>query len=53
MKHARIDDRTGEVTHRVVLKKNPLTRRHRVTHERVEKTKLSTSRSRPAARPPG
>jgi ribose transport system permease protein len=44
MKHARIDDRTGEVTHRVVLKKHKLTRRHRVVHERVESRKPIDSR---------
>lgn len=43
-RHARIDDRTGEVTHRVVLKKNKLTRRHRVTHERIDKPKRVDSR---------
>lgn len=39
-----IDDRTGDVTSRRVLKKNRLTRRHRVVDERVEKTKKVDSR---------
>lgn len=43
-RQARIDERTGEVTHRVVLKKNKLTRRHRVAHERVDKDKKIDSR---------
>ena len=43
-KHLRIDERTGEVTHRVVLKKHKLTRRHRVVHERVEKRERIDSR---------
>ncbi|MFZ9043041.1 MAG: ABC transporter permease [Ilumatobacteraceae bacterium] len=40
----RIDERTGEVTHRPTLKKNKLTRRHRVVVERVERTKRIDSR---------
>mgnify|MGYP005812987901 CR=1 FL=1 len=39
MKGTRIDESTAEVTHRAVLKKNKLTRRHRVVSERVEKQK--------------
>lgn len=44
MNTARIDEETGEVTHRPVLKKHPLTRRHRVVVERVERTKSVDSR---------
>lgn len=40
----RIDEQTGEVTHRPVLKKNKLTRRHKVVTERVERTKRVDSR---------
>ena len=40
----RIDERTGEVTHRPVLKKHWLTRRHRVVVERVETTKKIDTR---------
>ena len=40
----RIDERSGEVTHRPVLKKNKLTRRHKVVVERVERTKKVDSR---------
>ncbi len=40
----RIDERTGEVTHRRVLKKHRITRRHRVVDERVERTKRIDSR---------
>lgn len=43
-KTARIDEATGEVTHRVVLKKNKLTRRHRVVRERVDKAKKPDSK---------
>ncbi len=39
-----IDERTGEVTRRPALKKNKLTRRHRVVNERVERTKKIDSR---------
>jgi ribose transport system permease protein len=39
-----IDERTGEVTRRPTLKKNKLTRRHRVVNERVERTKKIDSR---------
>lgn len=39
-----IDERSGEVTHRPVLKKNRITRRHRVVDERVERTKRIDSR---------
>ena len=44
MSGMRIDERTGEVTHRPVLKKNKLTRRHKVVVERVERTKTVDSR---------
>ena len=40
----RIDERTGEVTHRTALKKNKITRRHRVVDERIERTKKIDSR---------
>lgn len=40
----RIDERTGEVTHRTTLKKNKITRRHKVVDERIEKTKKIDSR---------
>lgn len=40
----KIDDRTGEVTHRSTLKKNKITRRHKVVDERVDKTKKIDSR---------
>lgn len=40
----RVDERTGTVTHRKVLKKHKLTRRHRVVDERVERTKTIDSR---------
>lgn len=39
-----IDERSGEVTRRATLKKNRLTRRHRVVNERVERTKKVDSR---------
>lgn len=44
MTRMEIDERTGEVTHRPTLKKNKLTRRHRVVVERVERTKKIDSR---------
>ena len=44
MARMRIDERTGEVTHRPTLKKHKLTRRHRVVVERVERTKRIDSR---------
>lgn len=44
MKGTRIDEATAEVTHRSVLKKNKLTRRHKVVSERVEKTKRVDSK---------
>jgi ribose transport system permease protein len=44
MTRMRIDERTGEVTHRPALKKNKITRRHRVVVERVERTKKIDSR---------
>ncbi|MGA0814146.1 MAG: hypothetical protein ACO3RE_10805, partial [Ilumatobacteraceae bacterium] len=44
MTQMRIDDRTGEVTHRPTLKKNKLTRRHRVVNERIERRKRIDSR---------
>jgi ribose transport system permease protein len=40
----KIDERTGEVERRLVLEKNKLTRRHRIKHKRVEKTKRIDSR---------
>jgi len=40
----KLDERSGEVTHRPTLKKNKLTRRHKVVNERVEKTKKIDSR---------
>ncbi len=40
----KVDDKTGTVTHRTVLKKNKLTRRHKVVDERIEKTKTIDSR---------
>lgn len=40
----RIDERTGEVTHRPTLKKHTITRRHRVVDERVDKKKKIDSR---------
>jgi ribose transport system permease protein len=39
-----IDERTGEVRRRTVLKKNKITRRHRVKVERVERSKKIDSR---------
>lgn len=39
-----IDERTGEVVRRPTLKKNKLTRRHRVVSEKVERTKRIDSR---------
>lgn len=39
-----IDEQTGEVKRRPTLKKNKLTRRHRVVNERVERTKKIDSR---------
>lgn len=44
MTRMQIDERTGEVTHRPTLKKNKITRRHRVVVERVERTKKIDSR---------
>lgn len=44
MTRMRIDERTGEVTHRPALKKNKITRRHRVVEERIERTKRVDSR---------
>lgn len=44
MTRMRIDERTGEVTHRPTLKKHKITRRHRVVPERVERTKKIDSR---------
>ncbi|HEY6800603.1 MAG TPA: hypothetical protein VI121_08175, partial [Agromyces sp.] len=44
MNTARIDPETGEVTHKPVLKKHPITRRHRVVVERVERSKRVDSR---------
>jgi ribose transport system permease protein len=40
----KVNERTGDVTHRRVLKKNKVTRRHRVVDERVERTKKVDSR---------
>ena len=40
----RIDEKSGEVTHRPTLKKNKITRRHRVVNERIERTKKVDSR---------
>lgn len=40
----RIDERTGEVTHRPTLKKHKITRRHRVVHQRVDRKKKIDSR---------
>ena len=40
----KIDDTTGTVTHRTVLKKQPITRRPRVVEERVKRPKKRTSR---------
>jgi len=40
----RINEKTGEVTHRSTLKKNKITRRHRVVNERIERTKKVDSR---------
>ncbi len=40
----RVDDRSGDVTHRTTLKKNKLTRRHKVVDERIERTKKIDSR---------
>lgn len=39
-----VDERSGEVTRRTVLKKQRLTRRHRVTTERVKRSKRIDSR---------
>ncbi len=39
-----IDERTGEVIRRPALKKNKLTRRHRVVNERIERSKKIDSR---------
>ena len=44
MTTTRVDPDTGEVTHKPVLKKHPITRRHRVVVERVERTKRVDSR---------
>lgn len=40
----KIDDRTGEVEGRLVLKKRPITRRHTVRYEKVERRKAIDSR---------
>ena len=40
----KIDERTGEVTHRPTLKQNKITRRHKVVDERIDKTKKIDSR---------
>ncbi len=40
----RINEKTGEVTHRPTLKKNKITRRHRVVNERIDRTKKVDSR---------
>lgn len=40
----KIDERTGEVVRRPTLKKNKITRRHRVVNERVERSKRIDSR---------
>ncbi|WP_395155218.1 ABC transporter permease [Ilumatobacter sp.] len=40
----KIDESTGDVTHRPVLKKNKVTRRHTVTNERIDRTKKIDSR---------
>jgi ribose transport system permease protein len=40
----RIDERTGEVTHRPTLKKHKITRRHQVVNERIERKKKIDSR---------
>ena len=40
----KVDEETGTVTHRTVLKKNKLTRKHKVVDERIEKTKTIDSR---------
>jgi ribose transport system permease protein len=40
----RVDEHSGTVTHRTVLKKRPITRRQRVVEERVKKRKRRTSR---------
>ncbi len=40
----KIDERTGEVTHRPTLKKHPITRRHQVVERRVDRTKKIDSR---------
>lgn len=40
----RINEKTGEVTHRPTLKKNRITRRHRVVNGRIERTKKVDSR---------
>ncbi len=39
-----IDERTGEVVRRPTLKKHPITRRHRVVNERIERSKTIDSR---------
>jgi ribose transport system permease protein len=44
MNQTKIDPTTGEVTHKVVLKKHPVTRRHQVTTEKVERNKKIDSR---------
>lgn len=44
MREMRIDERTGEVTHRPTLKKNKVTRRHKVVSERTERRKRIDSR---------
>lgn len=40
----KIDERSGDVTHRTTLKKNKITRRHRVVDERIDRTKKIDSR---------
>ncbi len=40
----KVDESTGTVTHRTVLKKNKLTRKHKVVDERIDKTKTIDSR---------
>ncbi len=40
----RVDEETGTVTHRTVLKKNKLTRKHKVVDERIDRTKSIDSR---------
>lgn len=40
----RVDDESGTVTHRTVLKKNKFTRQHRVVEERIDRRKRVDSR---------